>query len=104
MKKIVLGLMLFAGSFSFAGENVNPKKGDQKEISISEINEVLKVHNLSISNVKYNDDKTVCGFTMYVNDGVTSYSWWFDCSDPYWSGSGNSSNLLDWILDYYFGL
>jgi hypothetical protein len=106
MKKLIFSLaFMLIGSFAFANTNaaVTPKaetievaKG--KINSLSELNEVLNDKNFQITEVKYNDAKMICGFTLSYDDGVRSWDTWMDCSD--W-GSDDLWNLIQFLLYYY---
>jgi len=90
MKNLVFSLtFMLIGSFAFANTSavVTPKAETIEVLksnvnSLSELNEALNDKNFSITEVKYNDAKMICGFTLsYDNGAGNSWSTWYDCSD-----------------------
>ena len=105
MKNIFFSLaFMLIGSFAFANTNavVTPKTETvevlkSKVNSLSELNEVLNDKNFQITEVKYNDAKMICGFTLsYDNGAGNSWSTWYDCSGM------TMGDIMNFIMIFFF--
>jgi hypothetical protein len=103
MKRVFFSLVfMFLGTFAFASNAANPLGTTNSQIetnrsisSIAKLEEALKDKNLTISNIRYDENNTVCGFTLSYDDGYNSWSTWYDCGgmnmDQIW-------NFLQFLL------
>ncbi|CAM3922868.1 hypothetical protein FLSI110296_03570 [Flavobacterium sinopsychrotolerans] len=83
MKNLLFGLVatvVFSVS-GFASEKSLPKSNELTTInSVEQVNLSLKSHNLEISNLKYDENNTVCGFTLSYTDKNDNWSTQYDCT------------------------
>lgn len=84
MKNLLFGLVatvVFSVS-GFASEKSLPKSSELATInSVEQVNLSLKSHNLEISNLKYDENNSVCGFTLsYDNGAGNAWSTGYDCT------------------------
>lgn len=83
MKNLLFGLVatvVFSVS-GFASEKSLPKSNELTTInSVEQVNLSLKSHNLEISNLKYDENNTVCGFTLSYADKNDNWSTQNDCT------------------------
>ncbi|MCZ8296211.1 hypothetical protein [Flavobacterium sp.] len=110
MKKVFFSLaFMLIGSFAFANNVKSPSNYENSKIevvktkisSVSDLKEILKNENYSISNLKISTNSNgeiSCGFSVSYDDGVRSWTDWMDCSE--W-GSDGLWNLIQFLLYYY---
>lgn len=110
MKKCFMFLaFMLIGSFTFANnvksfsncENSKIEVVKNEISSVSELKEILKNENYSISNFKFSTNangEISCGFSVSYDDGVRTWTDWMDCSE--W-GSDGLWNLINFLLNYY---
>lgn len=106
MKHLILSFAFtLIGSLTFASNDFNNSSYENFKIevvknkisSVSELNNILKSKNLSVSKTKYDENGNICGFTLsYDNGPGNSWSTWYDCSDM------TMDDVLYFLLTVFF--